>query len=162
CSGASFSQVCREPPVSCTLPCDKRSTRSAKGKWREPTQSQPGFVFIFLKEPRVTKSLCRASVLLLSLFLIVCNVRAQSNKATAANQFDVIIKNGRIIDGSGNPWSRGDIGIRGERIAVIGRLANTTAGRVIDASGLVVAPGFIDTLGQSEMALLIDNRALSK
>jgi N-acyl-D-amino-acid deacylase len=110
----------------------------------------------------VTRFLCRATVLLSCLLLIGSSVRAQSNKATAANQFDVIIKNGRIIDGSGNPWYRADIGVRGDRIAEIGRLSSATAGRVIDASGLVVAPGFIDTLGQSEMALLIDNRALSK
>lgn len=79
-----------------------------------------------------------------------------------AQAFDVLIKNGSIVDGSGNPWYRADVGIRGDRIVSIRRLANATAQRVVDASGLVVAPGFIDTLGQSEMALLIDNRALSK
>jgi N-acyl-D-amino-acid deacylase len=67
-----------------------------------------------------------------------------------------------IIDGTGNPWVSGDIGIRGDRIAVIGKLDNARAQRVIDATGLVVAPGFIDMLGQSEAALLIDNRSLSK
>ncbi len=76
--------------------------------------------------------------------------------------YDVIIKNGRIIDGAGNPWKSGDLGIQGERITAIGNLQAASAKRVIDASGLVVAPGFIDMLGQSEMALLIDNRALSK
>ena len=76
--------------------------------------------------------------------------------------YDVIIRNGRIIDGSGNPWISGDIAIEGERIAAIGNLGAATAKRTIDASGLVVSPGFIDMLGQSEMALLIDNRSLSK
>jgi dihydroorotase/N-acyl-D-amino-acid deacylase len=76
--------------------------------------------------------------------------------------YDVIITHGRIIDGSGNPWYSGDIGIRGDRIVAIGRLEGAHAQRVIDASGLVVAPGFIDMLGQSELALLIDNRAVSK
>jgi N-acyl-D-amino-acid deacylase len=76
--------------------------------------------------------------------------------------YDVIIRNGRIIDGSGNPWVSGDIGIKGDRIAKIGNLGDTSAKRIIDAHGLVVAPGFIDMLGQSEIALLIDNRALSK
>jgi N-acyl-D-amino-acid deacylase len=76
--------------------------------------------------------------------------------------YDAIIRNGRIIDGSGNPWYSGDIAIQGDHIAAIGKLENASARRVIDASGLIVAPGFIDMLGQSELALLIDNRALSK
>src|SRR5579863_4253216 len=76
--------------------------------------------------------------------------------------FDVLIRNGKIVDGSGNPWFRADIGIRGDRIVAVRRLPGATAKRVIDASGLVVAPGFIDTLGQSEIALLVDNRALGK
>ncbi len=81
---------------------------------------------------------------------------------TQATIYDVIIRNGKIIDGSGNPWYSGDIAIQGERIAAIGRLQNAQAKRVIDAVGLVVAPGFIDMLGQSETALLVDNRAISK
>jgi N-acyl-D-amino-acid deacylase len=80
----------------------------------------------------------------------------------AAAPYDVIIRNGRIIDGSGNPWVSGDVAIRGDRIAAIGNLGDAPAKKVIDASGLVVAPGFIDMLGQSEMALLIDNRSVSK
>ena len=80
----------------------------------------------------------------------------------ASTTYDVIIKNGRIIDGAGNPWVSGDLAIRGDRIAAIGKLKGATAARVIDASRLVVSPGFIDMLGQSEDALLIDNRSLSK
>jgi N-acyl-D-amino-acid deacylase len=76
--------------------------------------------------------------------------------------FDVLIENGHILDGSGNPWYAADIGIRGDRIVAIGNLKNAHAAEVIDASGQIVSPGFIDVLGQSEMALLIDNRALSK
>ncbi len=79
-----------------------------------------------------------------------------------SNDYDVIIKNGRIIDGAGNPWVSGDLAIRGARIVKIGKLEGARAKRVIDARGLVVSPGFIDMLGQSEMALLIDNRAISK
>jgi len=86
-------------------------------------------------------------------------VFAQDNPS---NAYDVIIKNGKIIDGSGNPWVSGDIAIRGDRIAKIGRLDGSNAKRIIDAHNLVVSPGFIDMLGQSEEALLIDNRSLSK
>jgi len=76
--------------------------------------------------------------------------------------YDFVIQNGRIIDGSGNPWVSGDVAVRGDRIVKIGKVDASLAKRVIDAQGLVVSPGFIDMLGQSEIALLIDNRSLSK
>ncbi|MGA8221543.1 MAG: D-alanyl-D-alanine carboxypeptidase/D-alanyl-D-alanine-endopeptidase [Candidatus Acidiferrales bacterium] len=76
--------------------------------------------------------------------------------------FDVLIKNGHILDGSGGPWYSADIGIRGDRIAAIGKLDGAQAKKVIDAEGRIVSPGFIDMLGQSETALLIDSRSLSK
>lgn len=76
--------------------------------------------------------------------------------------YDTVIKNGRIIDGSGNPWVSGDVAIVGDRIAKIGKVDSSSAKRVIDAHELVVSPGFIDMLGQSEFSLLIDNRSLSK
>jgi N-acyl-D-amino-acid deacylase len=82
--------------------------------------------------------------------------------STADPPYDVVIRNGKIIDGSGSPWVSGDVAIRGDRIVNIGRLEHAAAKRVIDASGLVVSPGFIDMLGQSEWSLLIDNRSLSK
>jgi N-acyl-D-amino-acid deacylase len=82
--------------------------------------------------------------------------------ASIGSDFDVLIKNGHIIDGSGNPWVSGDIAIRGDRIAAIGNLQSVHANRVIDAKDLVISPGFIDMLGQSEASLLIDNRSLSK
>jgi dihydroorotase/N-acyl-D-amino-acid deacylase len=80
----------------------------------------------------------------------------------SASRFDVIIRNGRIVDGSGAPWFRGDIAITGDRIASVGSMANATAATVIDATNLVVAPGFIDLLGQSEFNVLVDGRAASK
>ncbi|MCI0353710.1 MAG: D-aminoacylase [Acidobacteria bacterium] len=83
--------------------------------------------------------------------------------AAIAQQYDVLIRNGRVVDGSGNPWVYADVGIRGDRIVFVGRApAAATAHRAIDATGLVVAPGFIDMLGQSELSLLIDPRAVSK
>ena len=76
--------------------------------------------------------------------------------------FDVIFVGGRIVDGTGAPWFRADVGIVGDRIAAIGELSRASAKRRIDASRLVVAPGFIDMLGQSEYNVLVDNRAASK
>ena len=84
---------------------------------------------------------------------------------TAAAQtapFDSVITNGRIMDGTGSPWYSGDVGIRGGKIAAIGNLASAERARTIDAHGQVVAPGFIDMLGQSELTILVDPRLPSK
>ena len=86
-----------------------------------------------------------------------------SSATTApAPEYDLLIRNGRIIDGSGRPGYMADVAIKGDRIVRIKNLKNTKAARVIDARGMVVAPGFIDMLGQSETYLLIDSRGMSK
>jgi len=85
---------------------------------------------------------------------------AQQNVETSGP--DIVIRGGRIIDGTGNPWYVGDIAITGGRIVAIGKIPGGIARRVIEAKGLVVAPGFIDMLGQSETSLLVDNRSVSK
>ena len=82
--------------------------------------------------------------------------------APSAASYDIIIANGRVVDGTGAPWFRGDVGLRGDRIAAVGDLSAATSRLRVDASGLVVAPGFIDMLGQSEFSVLVDNRAASK
>jgi N-acyl-D-amino-acid deacylase len=76
--------------------------------------------------------------------------------------FDVLIRNGRIVDGTGAPWFRGDLAITGDRIVAVGPPASATAPITIDATDMVVAPGFIDLLGQSEFNVLVDGRAASK
>ena len=76
--------------------------------------------------------------------------------------YDVLIKNGRVVDGSGRPAYNADVAIKGQRIVRIGKLTNASAIRTIDARGMIVSPGFIDMLGQSETYLLIDPRAMSK
>jgi len=76
--------------------------------------------------------------------------------------YDFIIRNGHIIDGTGSPWYSGDIGIRDGRIAAIGFLGAAQAKRTVDAHGMVVAPGFIDMLGQSELTILVNPHLPSK
>jgi N-acyl-D-amino-acid deacylase len=80
----------------------------------------------------------------------------------SAQTFDVVIRNGHIIDGTGSPWYSGDVGIINGRIAQIGVLTDAPAKRVIDAQGKVVAPGFIDMLGQSELSILVNPHLPSK
>jgi N-acyl-D-amino-acid deacylase len=79
-----------------------------------------------------------------------------------AQPFDVVIRNGRVIDGSGSPWYTGDIAIQAGRIAAIGRIAQEGTKATIDANGMVVAPGFIDMLGQSELTILVNPHLPSK
>jgi N-acyl-D-amino-acid deacylase len=76
--------------------------------------------------------------------------------------FDLVITNGHIIDGTGSPWYSGDIGIRDGKVAAIGNLSDAPRKRTIDAAGKVVAPGFIDMLGQSELTIMVDPRLPSK
>lgn len=106
------------------------------------------------------------AMLLIGIIAAVKEVSTLRRSVHAAEQdaetYDLIIRGGHILDGTGNPWYSADIGIRGDRIVAIGKLDGATATRVIDANGYVVAPGFIDMLGQSESSLLIDNRSLSK
>src|SRR5688572_19665889 len=80
-----------------------------------------------------------------------------TNPVHAADRYDVIIRGGRIVDGTGAPWYIGDVGISDGRIVKIGRLTGDAA-RVIDAAGLYVTPGFIDMMGQTGSPL-IDNPA---
>ena len=96
---------------------------------------------------------------LLCLLVLACVpavLRAQGQR------YDLIIRNGHIIDGTGSPWYSGDLGIRDGRIAAIGALSNARAPKTIDAAGMVVAPGFIDMLGQSDLSILVNPRLPSK
>ncbi|MDX6444101.1 MAG: N-acyl-D-amino-acid deacylase [Blastocatellia bacterium] len=96
---------------------------------------------------------------LLALFLVPSLPLAST---AAAPEYDLIIRNGRVVDGSGRPGFIADVAIKGDHIARIGNLGGAQARRIIDAKGRVVAPGFIDMLGQSETFVLIDPRAMSK
>lgn len=106
----------------------------------------------------------RTSVsVLATLALVLAAVGLVASRQQAAPAaFDLVIAGGRIVDGTGAPWFAGDVGIRADRIAAIGDLHGAPARTRIDATNLVVAPGFIDMLGQSEFNVLVDNRAASK
>jgi dihydroorotase/N-acyl-D-amino-acid deacylase len=90
--------------------------------------------------------------------VLLCVARTSAG----AQAFDVLIRNGHIMDGTGSPWYSADLGIRNGRIAAIGRLRDATARTVIDARNLLVTPGFIDMLGQSELTILVEPHLPSK
>jgi len=105
-------------------------------------------------------------VIRLGLAMLCCGaacrpVSERSGASGEAAAYDILFRGGWIVDGSGNPRWRGDLAIRGDRIAAMGRL-EATARETLDVAGLVVSPGFIDMLGQSEDNVLVDNRVLSK
>jgi len=100
---------------------------------------------------------------LLPAALLLLGACATMRPAPLAPPYDLLIAGGRVVDGTGNPWFRGDVAIRGARIArVAAHIPRRDAKRVIDATGMVVAPGFIDMLGQSEYALFEHPHAVSK
>jgi N-acyl-D-amino-acid deacylase len=98
-----------------------------------------------------TRRLTLAFLLILSTFALAADL-----------PFDLVIANGHIVDGTGSPWYSGDVGIRDGRIAAIGNLSGAARKRTVDAKGRVVAPGFVDMLGQSEATILVDPRLPSK
>jgi N-acyl-D-amino-acid deacylase len=84
------------------------------------------------------------------------------SESARPERYDVILEHGRIVDGTGAPWFRGDVAIRGDRILAIGDLRGAVAKERIDVQDHYIAPGFIDMLGQSPVILLVDPRAESK
>ncbi|MDQ1613197.1 MAG: N-acyl-D-amino-acid deacylase [Pyrinomonadaceae bacterium] len=113
------------------------------------------------------KSLIAAASFALALVLLVASTPLPSGSSSAAGvnapEYDLVILNGLIVDGTGRPAYTGDVVVRGDRIELVGKSRpGAHANRRIDAKGLVIAPGFIDMLGQSETNLLIDPRAMSK
>ena len=102
----------------------------------------------------------RWKFMFLSAILLFGVIPLQSQEP--AKSFDIVIINGHIIDGTGSPWYSGDLGIRDSKIVAIGNLSAAPRVRTIDARGKVVAPGFIDMLGQSEDTILVEPRLPSK
>jgi N-acyl-D-amino-acid deacylase len=98
----------------------------------------------------------------LAVFIAIAAVGAVRRLSAQPTAYDVIIRGGHIVDGSGNPWFAGDVAIKSGRIAAVGRVPAPASGRVIDARGLVVAPGFMDLHTHSDLSLLEDGTAQSK
>jgi hypothetical protein len=97
----------------------------------------------------------------LALTLGLCLCACRSAAVDEARTFDVLIRGGTILDGSGGAPFTGDVGIRGDEVAALGDLSGSEAGEVIDARGLAVAPGFINVLSWATESLLVDPRALA-
>src|SRR2546421_2000086 len=110
------------------------------------------------------KAIKLLAILMLALLLLAGTLPPlNEHAAAAAPAYDLIIRNGLVVDGTGAPGVRADVAVKGERIVAVGRVPRgAKAAREIDARRLVVAPGFIDMLGQSEQYVLIDRRAMSK
>ncbi|MEO5763136.1 MAG: D-aminoacylase [Vicinamibacteria bacterium] len=102
-----------------------------------------------------------AFVLVLSA-VVVASRPSAVNAAASPTSCDLLFAQGRVVDGTGAPWFRADVCVVGDRIAAVGQLGDVVAKRRIDATKLVISPGFIDMMGQSEYRLLVDNRGASK
>lgn len=85
-----------------------------------------------------------AKSVVVALSLLLALPAARQARAVQGQEYDILITGGRLMDGTGNPWVYADVGIRGDRVVAVGRLAGARAGRTIDARGKAVAPGFID------------------
>ncbi len=101
----------------------------------------------------------KAYLSLVFLLLIPGTLAAQPGPS---QNCELLFSGGRVVDGTGAPWFRADVCIAGDKVAIIGDLSKVIATRRVDASNLVIAPGFIDLLGQSEFNVLTDNRVASK
>ncbi|MBI1941919.1 MAG: D-aminoacylase, partial [Acidobacteria bacterium] len=109
--------------------------------------------------PFLNHKVARVSAICL---VILIAITFSARHRAESPEYDLLIVGGRILDGSGSPWFSGSVAVKDGRIADVGRLANATAREVIDAKGMIVAPGFIDLHSHSDYTLLVDGTAQSK
>jgi N-acyl-D-amino-acid deacylase len=133
-------------------------TRQPDGSWKMETRSKPIQVYFDNGDPHgkhqfiSTPATCWA----ITALAVALSERIEE-------PYDLVIENGRIVDGTGNPWFKGDVAIRGDRIVAVGKLpGGVEAKSRLDARGLIVVPGFIDMHSHSDMPLLTDGAGLSK
>jgi N-acyl-D-aspartate/D-glutamate deacylase len=98
----------------------------------------------------------------LSVVAVLAAASTGCSPEAATEPFDLVLEGGEVVDGTGAPARRADVGIRGDAIAAVGDLSESSAERTVDVSGLVVSPGFIDMHSHSDFTLLVDGRGLSK
>ncbi len=110
----------------------------------------------------LVRLIANACMLVFGLFLPVVLPAARADDVPAPTPYDLVIRNAKIVDGTGNPWFRGDVAVRGERIVAVGVVPPAASKRTIDARGHVLAPGFIDIHSHSDLLLLEDGNAQSK
>src|SRR6266567_1493733 len=149
------------PGSNLTPPKNRQCMRFSLRSLRHFSANFAVKAFVFdLHGDEIMKTESRLCQFVLAL-MMVCILTSLTAQGQAVG-FDLVITHGRIIDGTGSPWYSGDVGIRDGKIAAIGNLAAAPRKRTIDAAGKVVAPGFIDMLGQSELTILVDPRLPSK
>src|SRR5213080_2529903 len=134
-----------------------RRSRRSTARAPAPVEAAPGHIGRDHRLEAMKKILAVAVLAALPCLALVALVAPR-----APDVDDVVFEGGRVVDGTGAPWFVGDVAVRNGRIVAVGPLGKRAAKRRIDARGLVVAPGFIDLLGQSEYNVLVDGRAASK
>ncbi|MGE3819780.1 MAG: amidohydrolase family protein, partial [Isosphaeraceae bacterium] len=132
-------------------------TQLEDGSWKVETRSKPIQVMFDNGDPHGKHQFISTPA---TAWAVVALARVLT--ADDSRNYDLVIRNGRVVDGSGNPWFLGDVAIRGDRIVAVGGKIEGGRDREIDAKGLIVAPGFIDMHSHSDRPLLEDGAALSK
>ncbi|MDR3619622.1 MAG: amidohydrolase family protein [Paludisphaera borealis] len=132
------------------------------GSWRMETRAKPVQEYFDNGDPHGKHQFISTPATCWAVAALAVAIRPEAEEA-GAGPVDVLIRGGTIVDGSGNPAYQGDVAVRGDRIEAVGRIpAGTPARRVINAAGLVVAPGFIDMHSHSDMTLFEDGAGTSK